>query len=289
MINPRSAHCRSGAALLVVLAAVVLTTTVLSTLAATAHRRHAARTASLDSELAADLLRQADALANRWLTDTSASIVLPPESPSPRVHLPAHELALAGKTVTITLTAFDQHGMVPSQASTSLGSTLPVGIQALHAQMIDRRAREPYGLDQIAAFIPAGSQQRAYPCARLDDQHALQLAAGELLATHGGTPRPAINPSTAPIPLVAAALREAGLGGLEHVIEARSNGRPVPLGRLIVLGDDGGERTIELVPSSRCWAVRTDLTIGSHRQSWWSIWQRGGSGWTMSQRLRITQ
>lgn len=279
-----------GAALLIILAAVVITTSVLSTLVATAHRRHATRNESLDTSLAIDLLRQADAMSAEWLADTSGSIVLPPESRSPRMPMASHELSLAGKTVRITLTAFDQHGMVPLEGSPpALRSTLPANIQSIQARLTAGSTSKPYGLDQIEVMIDADSQRGVFPAQDPDALPDSALAVGEMLATHGGSTRPTINPNTAPIPLVAAALKEAGLSGIEHVIEARSDGRTVPLGRLVVLGDDGGERSIELVSSSRCWAVRTDLTIGSLQQSWWTIWEGAGSRWMPVHRLRISR
>lgn len=283
------AEASRGAALLIVLAAVVLTTSVLSALVATAHRRHATRSESLDTSLAIDLLRQAEAMSAEWLADTSGSIVLPPESRSPRMPMASHELSLAGKTVRITLTAFDQHGMVPLEGSPALRSTLPADIQSIQARLTAGSTARPYGLDQIEVMIDADSKRGVFPARGPDTLPDSVLAVGEVLATHGGSARAAINPSTAPIPLVAAALKEAGLSGIEHVIEARSNGRTIPLGRLVVLGDDSGERSIELVPSSRCWAVRTDLTIGSLQQSWWTIWEDAGSRWMPVQRLRISR
>lgn len=141
---------RTGAALLIVLAALVLTTSVLSTLVATAHQSRAASNDAIDAALASDLLRQADAMSLEWLTNSSGSVVLPPESPSPRIQVEAFELVLAGTSVRLMLAAFDQHGMVPlAGAPSAVRSTLPADIQAILSSMVIGSVPEPFGLDQI--------------------------------------------------------------------------------------------------------------------------------------------
>lgn len=280
---------RTGAALLIVLGAVILTTTVLSAIVTTAGRRHATRTESLNAAIAEDLLRQADRLSEAWLAETSSSIVLPPESQSPRISVATHELQLAGRPVTLALTAFDQNGMVPlADAPSSLLSTLPPDVRSLRDRLVRGSIQGPHGLDQIASLLDYRSERLVFPIGASRDVPGTLLAFGEFLGTHSGGSRIAINPNTAPIPLVAAALREAALGGIEHVIEARSRAKPVPLGDLVSLGDTAGERSLEFVSSSQSWAIRVDITVGGLRQSWWTVWQGRGSRWSMVQRLRVT-
>ncbi len=289
MRAPRTSHHRAGAALLIVLAALVLTTSVLSTLVSTAHQSHAASNDAIDAALSSDLLRQADAMSVEWLTNSSASVVLPPESPSPRVHVEGFELVLADTPVRLTLTAFDQHGLVSlAGAPSAVRSTLPADIQGVLSSMAIGALPEPFGLDQVPNLVRTDAQRLTYPNPASQSSSGESLAIGELIATHSGTSRATINPNTAPIPLVAAALREASLGGLESIIEARSNGRPVPMGSLVVVGDHDERRSIDFVSSSPCWAIRTDLVIGSHQQSWWTIWEGRGSRWTLAQRLRVS-
>lgn len=289
MNSQRVELARTGAALLIVLGAVILITTVLSTLVATAGRRHATRTESLNAAIAEDLLRQADRLAEAWLAETTSSIVLPPESQSPRISVATHELQLAGTPVTLALTAFDQNGMVPlADAPSSLVSTLPPDVRALRDHLGRGASQAPYGLDQVASLRDQHSERPVFPTGASEDAPRTPLAFGELTGTHAHGSRVAINPNTAPIPLVAAALREAGLGGIEHVIEARSRARPVPLGDLVSLGDTAGERSLEFVSSSQSWAVRVDITVSGHQKSWWTVWQGRGSRWSIVQRLRVT-
>lgn len=283
------ASARSGAALLIVLGAVVLATTVLSALVATAHRRHASLHESIDAALAGDLLRQCDVIVQRWLTEEASEVVLPPESQSPRVPIGSHQFEITGSEISLTLTAFDQHGMVSlGRAPATLVSMLPADIRAIRDRLDARSQPGPFGLDQIASVLESPTSRPVFPGGDSGPLPGNSFAFGEFIATHGGGDRFTINPNTAPLPLVAAALREAKLGGIEHVMAARSEGKPVQLRQLTPLGDSAGEQAVGLVSSSLSWSVRIDVTIGTHRESWWSVWQRSGSRWTLAQRLKVT-
>ncbi|MEO1006936.1 MAG: hypothetical protein AAFX79_00030 [Planctomycetota bacterium] len=260
-------------------------TTVLATLASTASldrvaTRDARRLAILD-----DLRLECDRIASDWLSEHSLTVSLPPETASPRVAIASQELPLAGETVAVNLAAFDQHGMVPlGDAPLGLRGTLPARIAQLRATWTTERTSGPTGLDQLASIAPV--DLAVFP--RVSIQDSL-LAAGELLATHAGTERTSINLATAPLRIVEAAMRDAGRGGIEVVIDARSRGDRVPLGSLTRLDGNRVEGPLELLAASPCWAICTDLRIGPLRRAWWTVWLREGSTWRIVQRLEVAQ
>ena len=114
------------------------------------------------------------------------------------------------------------------------------------------------------------------------------LSLGACVATHNPG---LINVNTAPIDLVEAAMRSAGRGGLEAIIEARAAGKPASLASSP--GDDrrGSRSRLGLTTTSTVWAFRIDARVGPIVRSWWAVYERGGRGpkeWRCVQRLAIT-
>jgi hypothetical protein len=281
---PHPQRARRGIALLFVLATLVLAVTAAAGLArvATAARLHAE---SVRRGAAADaLLDAAEAPILDWLHRHSGRMVLAPDANSPRVAILDDAIEFGGQQCRITITAFDQCGMVPRLWGVSGGGAM------LPADILDalERAGEAFtsrpGPDLLAGDRPT------FPGAH----EGARLAIGELLATHNpsrpGRP-PSVNINTAPMPLLEAVYAARGLGGLEAVLEARAAGRIASPGALRTPHDDPS--TDDEVPlpvaMSGVWAFRIDCLADGLRRSWWCIYADTGSNWERVQRLAIDE
>src|SRR5690606_37532832 len=95
-----------------------------------------ARRATNRAAIAEDLLLASDALVADWLRRTSARVSVPLGTAEPRIDIARSELEMAGQPVTLTLTAWDQQGMVPIEVGRS-GSPLRLTLKAEAQRVID--------------------------------------------------------------------------------------------------------------------------------------------------------
>ncbi len=278
---------RRGAALLVVLATLVLAATASAALLRLATTEHARRTLDHRAAIADDLLTALDDPIEHWLHEESGQVVLSPEAPTPGVAVVEDSWELDGRTCAIRVTGFDQCGMVPLTVARS-GSPLRLALPSDTKRLLDAvtikrgsrpgldlylspRAREP----GLAVFPPAGVTEP-------DDAPA--PAFGSLVATH---PPRMINVLTAPLPLVEAAMRLAGRGDLDQVLEARERGEQP---ELAAPPRRSSRRSIpRIVTVSPVWSMRIDIQVGHALRSWWATYERAGSNWRCVQRLAITE
>ncbi len=118
----------------------------------------------------------------------------------------------------------------------------------------------------------------------------LRASSGRSAGGASGTSGGGINVNTAPIELIESAMRAAGRGGIEVVIDSRTRGESVPLGGLIERGSQQQQgNTPVLVGSSSAWAFRIDISVGPLTRSWWAVYASSRSGWECVQRLAITE
>src|SRR5690606_3021562 len=160
-------------------------------------------------------------------------------------------------------------------------------------RLTTERAAQPWGLDQIAAVSGAA----VFPDGGAGPANT---AIGALVATHtgGSGGRATININTAPLPLLEAALREAGAGGLDAILMARAEGKSARIGAIGADRTSGptgetssgrGSSAVTLTDSSSSWGIRTDISVGPRRCSWWSVWQRRSGAWRLVQRMEIPE
>ncbi|MFG0259456.1 MAG: hypothetical protein ACF8LK_03805 [Phycisphaerales bacterium JB041] len=282
MTRPDRQH---GIALLLVLVALVLSVTAVAGLArvtATA-RMHHERDAT--TSLTRDLLHAAGAPILDWLERHAGRVVLPPEVSSPRFLVLDDRFQVRGKPCRITITAFDQCGMVPfNQTEGRLAAALPSAAARLRAQA-GRGWDEHPGLDLLGA---AGHAHPVFPEPGAPDRTAL----GERLATHNPVRpgRPAtLNINTAPFELVAAVYAMHDLGGTDAVSDARAQGRVASPGAARAPRTGGAGPRILPVSMSTAWAFRIDCRAGQSLESWWCVYIDTGSSWERAQRLAITE
>jgi hypothetical protein len=90
--------------------------------------------------------------------------------------------------------------------------------------------------------------------------------------------------------LLEAALRDAGRGGLEAILAARSEGRQVPIPTAASDANDTAANGIgeRFVSVSDAWAFRVDARVGRVRRSHWLQYRPQESKWRCVQRLFIT-
>lgn len=275
-----------GIALLLVLVALVLSVTAaagLARVAATARLRH--ETASTQ-ECARTLLRASDAPILDWLHRHAGRLVLPPDAGSPRFVVLDDAIELRGVPCRVTITTFDQCGMVPSsEAGGRLASFLPNGVHwALAAS--GPTLLEHLGLDVLAAV--ARDVVPVFPPAGARDSGAL----GEHLASHNptrpGRP-PTLNVNTAPLDLVSTVYAQHDLGGIDAVAESRALGRVASRGAARAPRTGADPAAIIPVSMSTAWAFRIDCRAGHVTESWWCVYTDTGSNWERVQRLAITE
>ena len=320
---------RRGVALLLVLATFLIVVTAVTILVQTAAAIQARKSIDHHTRLADDLLDASQAPIKQWLIERSTSIVIPAEQ-SPMVEVLHDSWVVDDLKVDLTITAFDQLGMVPLEAARGgwpLRLTLPQEI----LRQIDgslRLGSEPTGAinapgldwftgldssDPTSRVFPDGVKSVAVSFGRLPETipavgvgivavressnpgagaGAGPGALGECIATHNTNPQ-RININTAPMPLVEAAMRLAGRGGLEQVITARKAGKPANIGAAAAPGSGSPDmqRFIpQIVATSNCWAFRVDIRIETLERSWWMVYQPAGNlPWMCVQRLAITE
>ncbi len=320
MTNHNPPIIRRGAALLIVLAALILTVTASVSLARLASTLKMQRKLDRATILADDILRATETPILTWLESESAQVILPPEVEAPRIGV-VHDTWSDGKLAyELTITAWDQYGMVPIQLARS-GSPLRLALPADVRRALDQvkiKPNEPPGLDLFLAHLDATDNQMSVfpradsteplvfvdalnPASREDGDpqqrslkaQSIPLAVGAFVATHsgggsvsGGGGR--INVNTAPPDVVKHALSAAGRGGLKLVLAARAEGRSVPLGDLRV-SSSSSRAAPQIVGSSSAWSFRIDVQVGPLRRSWWAVYVKTRSTWECVQRLAIAQ
>ena len=258
-----------GFALLVVLLALIVVLPILV---------HAAQTVSLaaldhqvneDRQVADQIMHECSKPIVRWLQEHSESVVLPIESTEPAVAILNDRLEFHNQDLQISITAWDQHGMVPvADASTSsmIAQILPHDIRRRVRDVVAAQTDfKSIGLDTftfhpqsevedwrshafvIGSFPRPGTQapQQGFRVPgvhhntlNVDSRHRFQNGTPETrhdriaLGAQVATHNGAptrININTCSLNLLQAALRSANRGGIEAIVQARSRGRPADI------------------------------------------------------------
>jgi hypothetical protein len=314
---------RRGAALLIVLATLVITITAVTIMMKATASIQAARKIDQCKCIADDLLGAADAPIHHWLRKQSASVALPPDAPSPYVEILHDAWRLDGTDTELQITAFDQCGMVPLEAARG-GLPLRLVLSPDVLRLIDRNqvpasnnATALAGLDWFASTdadhkgigvfpLPEasvvmrfggvlGAAQESSSQSSPRSMDPSPMALGEMIATHNAKPG-RININTAPKPLLEAAMRLAGRGGVDEILASRKAGKAATMGAQATPVANSGDANFipQIVATSTCWSFRIDIHAGPLWRSWWAVYQPGQTslsdgGWECTQRLAITE
>jgi hypothetical protein len=289
--TPRTISYRRGAALLIVLATLILTMTAMTILAQASASIYSGRTIDRCGRIADDLLTAADAPIQAWLRDESSKVSLPTDAQTPSMAVLHDVWMIDGVEQALTITAYDQLGMVPVEAVRS-GTPLRLTLSTEVIRAVDSlkdlspSSKSPLGLDLFAR----SDDSRTVPVFPHMATGADRAAAiGELIATHNSAP-PRLNVNTAPMALVEAAMRLAGRGGTEQVMAARKAGKFATVGSASSPVSAEAKFVPQIVSSSTCWSFRIDVRVGPLWRSWWATYEPGESGkWKCVQRLAITE
>ncbi|UYV13684.1 MAG: hypothetical protein NCW75_05215 [Phycisphaera sp.] len=271
---------RRAVALLLVLALVAGALPIIAIAASRATAAVQLDRSQTDGALADDLMQAASIPIHDWLRRDAPLIGLPPGAEQPMVRILDDRFELDGRPVEITATAWDLHGMLPADAVRG-GSPLRLLLPEDARQRLDDLDVDPDGLD---VFKPRASERSVFP------SPSGQLPSlGALVSTSerpSAQPTVRLNVNTTPAPLLARALRLAGQGGYEQIMERRAMGQrsgPPP----IPGGDRTGSPRVVLAASSSSWGVRIDVRVGSVRRSWWTVWTRVSGDWMLQRRTPI--
>jgi hypothetical protein len=323
-------HCRRGTALLIVLVTVVLLVPAVAMLSGLASTRIQHYKLQHDGKFTDVLLEQAYLAIDLWLSNAADDVVLSDDAETPTVAILNDRILIdANRAVMIRVTAWDQCGM-PSPSSLRSVSILRTAVPEPVLRAIDHiefERSQPLGLDQFVAARASASNQavhssmervQAFPShedsdplvfrdedrgpespTRIQHEHSSvacrEPRIGAYIATHNENPQK-INLNTAPLPLIAAALRMAGRGGMEIIQQARAEQKAVPMGDLPEI-DAPQQHAPALVSTSDTWAFRVDVSTPVITKSWWLVYQQSNarrsrkqtSKWECVQRLAITE
>ncbi|WP_458789223.1 hypothetical protein [Adonisia turfae] len=270
---------RRAVALLLVLALIVAIVPVIALAASRANAAVQLEDSRLDAMLADDLLQSASMPIVDWLRRDAPQVTLPPSATQPLVPILDDAFDLDGIPFEITVSAWDLQGMLPADAvrsGTPLRLLLPDDVR----ERVDALDEQPDGLD---GFQPLRGGRLVFP-SPVEPEPSL----GALVSTANrpsAQPSVRLNVNTTPAPLLAQALRLAGRGGYDQIMERRAEGRrggPPPAD-----AGDRSSRRIELTESSSSWGIRIDVRVGSVRRSWWTVWTRVSGDWMLQRRVPI--
>lgn len=299
----------------IALATLVVSLTAVVTLAGLASTTKLTREVDRSTVMADDLLAAAEGPILHWLRHESARVVLPDDIVTPMVHV-MHDLWSAdGIEHELRITAWDQCGMVPASAMRS-SSMLRLVMPDDVLSMVDTATLDltPFGLDSLSqesrrnCMFPQAAENEHVTfgdatIAPRFKKGSSEVAIGAVLATHQSAapqqlrrdvPLAIINVNTAPLPLLAVALRETGRSGVEQIAAARSSGEATGISSLAreiptASGASGG-RTLNFVGVSNAWSFRIDVRVGNVVRSWWAVYVSSPASeqeWEVVQRLVI--
>lgn len=278
----RNAPTRRGVALLLVLALVAGALPIIALAASRASAAAQLDRSRAQGVIADDLAWAASAPIAHWLRRDAALVVLPPDAPQPMVRVLEDAFEIDGTPISIVVTAWDLHAMLPARA-VRMGTPLRLLLPQDVLERLDALDEDPDGLDVFDAHRDHRPDARwIYP-----SPAAGEPSLGALVSTaerSAAQPTVRLNVNTTPAPLLARALRLAGRGGYEPIMQRRAQGQrsgppPMPEG-------DGLPRIL-LSASSSSWGVRIDVRVGSVRRSWWTVWTRVSGDWMLQRRTPI--
>ncbi|MEO1536082.1 MAG: hypothetical protein AAFS11_11080, partial [Planctomycetota bacterium] len=191
--------------------------------------------------------------------------------PEPRIGIADILLDADESTARVVLTAWDLRGMLPARIT-------PVHPMS-SLRVSDRSVTSAESLSQLADPITPVHPSRTSSAERLGGRVAI-FPRRDRYDISGSV---VLNVNTAPADLLRVAMRRAQRGAIETVLSSRSRGVPSPAPR----ATRESSRLIQLIGRSNVWAVRADITVGPLTQSWWTVYESRGRGWSIIDRHEI--
>lgn len=228
-----------------------------------------------DGITAMDLVRASESPISSWLQEEAGGAVIEPSQSSSMISVLDENFELEGQPVRIRITAWDQSGMIPSNAEQT-------GLD-FDGHKVPWKDQSHPGLDQ------ASLTGLTFP----SPEHP--TAVGGLVATHNpwpsrsGTTRSrsnaVININTAPVELIEECFRRFNLGDPSPIFEKRAAGE---MAFYTTEVQDAKQNQIRLTSISRVWSFRVDAWVGHTLRSSWCTYANQGGNWRLVQRIGIS-
>jgi hypothetical protein len=285
---------RRGSALLFVLVALAVVMPACLGLARAVTTAKIDRELRRDEQLVQNLLTESGAPIQDFLTREAPTLVLPSDVRFPATLVLDEAWCSGPDTIALSIVAWDQCGLVAlddARRATPMRLTLP-----RFATEVLARHRGNGDLPGLDGFRELDGRSPFPPMPKFEIERggttlAWPSSTGESLGAYVATHNPGhLNVSTAPVVLLEAALRDAGRGGLEAILAARSEGRQAPIPTPASNATDDARSNVGegFVSVSDAWAFRVDVRAGHVRRSQWLQYRREESRWRCVQRLFIT-
>jgi len=292
--HARVLRTRRGSALLFVLVALAVVMPACLGLARAVTAAKIDRELRRDEQLVENLLAESDAPIQDFLARKASTLVLPADVRFPAALVLDDAWASGPAAIALLIVAWDQCGLAALddvQRATPMRLTLPrFATEALarHRGGGDLPGLDAYReIDGRSPFPPMPNVEVERGGTTLVWPSSTGESFGAYVATHNPGH---LNVSTAPVLLLEAALRDAGRGGLEAILAARSEGRqaPIPIPASDAKSETGSNVGGRFVSASDAWAFRLDARAGRVRRSQWLQYRPQEMNWRCVQRLFIT-
>jgi hypothetical protein len=256
--NPRPISQERSFVLLAVLAVVIVLSAACVTISEAVVAESRCRQLDIERRMADDLLLSAEWIIADWLREDARDVVLPAASTRPAVEIFGAAWQVAGRSCSLRLVAWDQMGMTPPALLAASQE-----VQAVHEAAVPDSVRQR--LVRSPAVLPD------------DPRHT---SAGHSAAVE-------INLSTAPSWLLQAIYSASERDGLDHILTARSKGRPPgPTGMFKI---PGMTEHLRPVATSSCWSIHIETSVGSVSRRWWFTYVNVNGLWRPAERLLLIE
>ena len=282
-----------GMALLMVLVTFAITITTCVSLARFSTTARAHRNLAHSQVRCSGLFANSHAAIMDWLQHEADEVVLHADEKSPSLDILHDVFWIDEVEHRIRITAFDEFGMVPASVVRT-ASPLRIAVPQTILREVDRvpLTGPEAGLDRL---LTTTTPEKIFPLKRPSEPvifggglaspneeiyYRRDPAIGEWIATHNDAPG-RLNIHTTPLPLLKAAFRAAGRGGIGAIEAARKRGEKTTVGAGGTVKD-----AVIFVTESNSWAFRIDVSSDDFQRSWWAIYVRDPE-WRCQQRLAI--
>jgi hypothetical protein len=287
-------RARRGSALLFVLVALAVVMPACLGLARAVTTAKIGRELRRDEQIVQDLLAESDVPIQDFLARRAPTLVLPADVKYPATLVLDEAWTSGADAIALSIVAWDQCGLAAiddARRATPMRLTLP-----RCATEVLARHRGGDDLPGLDCFREIDGRSPFPPMPNVEVERggttlAWPSSTGESFGAYVATHNPGhLNVSTAPLVLLEAALRDAGRGGLEAILAARSAGRQAPIPTpasdpKYEARSNVGERFVSV---SDAWAFRVDARAGRVRRSQWLQYRPQELKWRCVQRLFIT-
>ena len=240
-----------------------------------------------------DVIASLEGPITYWLEEKSSTVVLPPDITEPQVSVLNDVVDFNDQQFCISITAWDQCGLVAIDSlrgGSPLRMTIPPDVLRwvdglnyantsislgwlLESQSFDDGALKIFPEALERDVVHFGDSNDELRNTANDQNSPSQALLGYVTPhTYASDTELKLNVNTAPIELLESALRLAGRGGIEQIIEARRQGESANIATS-PKHDDPLSNAPEFVTQSDLWSFRVDFQSRHLQRSWWCVYR----------------